>query len=88
MIRWHNPATCLKNQIPGSQNTVKAEKVQKASNLHRCVKHTLFEAPQKAILNAYTSLCLPIFKYTDMVRDSSSKLTSHSIEIIQNKTVF
>ena len=49
MIKWHNPATCLKNQIPGS-HTVKAEKVQKASNLLRCVN---------AILNACTSYVFP-----------------------------
>lgn len=64
-----------------------AEKISKATKILGCIKHTLYDAPQKAKLMAYTSLCRPILEYADTVWDPTDKQTSYNIEMVQRKAV-
>lgn len=63
------------------------EKIKKASKVLGCIKSTLYDAPQKAKLLAYTSLCRPILEYADTVWDPANKLNSYNIDMVQNRAV-
>ena len=63
------------------------EKIRKASKALGSIKHTLHEAPQKAKLIAYTSLCRPILDYADCVWDPSSRHLIEAIEKVQNMAI-
>jgi len=66
-------------------NTHITEKMSKATKILGCIKHSLYDAPQKAKLVAYTSLCRPVLEYADTVWDPSDKRTIHDIEMVQRK---
>ena len=63
------------------------DKIRKASKTLGSIKHTLHEAPQKAKLLAYISLCRPILDYADCVWDPSSNHHSEAIEKVQNMAI-
>jgi len=52
-----------------------------------CIKYTLHQAPEKAKLLAYTSLCRPRLEYADVLWDPADATTSNKIELIQNKAI-
>ena len=68
-------------------NTHIDEKLNKASKILGCIKHTLHGAPTKAKRLAYTSLCRPILEYADSAWDPCNKQTIYTIEMIQNRAV-
>jgi hypothetical protein len=51
------------------------------------IKRVLYDAPEKAKLIAYTSLCRPHVEYACTVWDPSSKSLQHDLEMIQNNAI-
>ena len=62
-------------------------KQEKASMVLGAIKHILHDAPKKAQLLAYTSLCRPILEYADTVWDPTQRNQIDAIESIQNRAV-
>ena len=49
------------------------------------IKHIMYEAPTKARLLAYISLCCPIYEYADTVWDPFQRNQIETLENIQNR---
>jgi hypothetical protein len=64
-----------------------ANKINKAKRILGCVKMSLYQAPPKAKLMAYTALCRPIIEYASSVWDPTNKSLIHEIEMIQNNAI-
>jgi len=45
------------------------------------------DAPQKAKLLAYLSLCRPILEYSDVLWDPADKASCQRLELVQNKAI-
>ena len=56
-----------------------SEKINDASKVLGCIKFTLHEALEKGKLLTYTSLCSPILKYRDSLRDPPDKKSINDI---------
>ena len=62
-------------------------KLNSASRILGFIKYSLFEAPEKSKLLAYTSLCRPILEYADTLWDPSDNSSCVAIEAIQSQAV-
>ena len=62
-------------------------KVGKAKRQLGMIKRALFDAPEKARLLAYTSLCRPHVEYAASVWDTSLEYLIHDIEMVQNSAI-
>lgn len=62
-------------------------KINKASKVLGLLKRTLYIAPKKTKLLAYTTICRPILEYGCQVWDPFLKTQCNDIERIQNKAV-
>ena len=62
-------------------------KTKSAYKVLGSIKYTLHEAPEKAKLLAYTSLCRPILEYAATLWDPYDNRTSDAIEMVQNRSV-
>ena len=60
-------------------------KTKKAMQIIGLLKRALWNAPQKAKLIAYKSLCRPILEYAAVVWDPDSKQQAHKLEMVQNR---
>lgn len=62
-------------------------KARRARQQLGMIKRVLYEAPEKAKLLAYTSLCRPHIEYASTVWDPSTKLLQHELEMVQNNAL-
>jgi len=62
-------------------------KVNNASKILGCIKHAIYNAPMKAKLIAYLSLCRPILEYADTLWDPTNKSACAEIEQVQNQAI-
>ena len=62
-------------------------KVNKASKILGLLKRTLYDAPKKTKLLAYTTICRPILEYGSQVWDPHLRTQCHTIERVQNLAI-
>ena len=62
-------------------------KTKNANKVLGSIRYTLHDAPERARLLAYTSLCRPVLEYADTLWDPADNATSDNIELIQSKAI-
>ena len=62
-------------------------KTAKARQQTGMVKRALYDAPERAKLLAYTSLCRPHVEYASAVWDPALEYLKHDIEMVQNNAI-
>ena len=65
-------------------NKCKETKVKLAKRQLGIIKRALYDAPKKALLLAYTSLCRPHLEYAASVWDTSLGYQINNIEMVQH----
>ena len=62
-------------------------KISKANKILGIIKRTLYGAPPKAKLMAYTALCRPVIEYASVLWDPHIQRDVYNIEMVQHRAV-